>query len=166
LITSSQNNVDNLTLEQVSDIFTGKITNWKEVGGEDAEIACIGREAGSGTRDGFESITKTSDSCKLSQELTSTGAVLTAVASSKNAIGYASLSTVESKTDIKKISIDGVECTEQTVIDSTYKIQRPFNIIVSQDKELSSTAQDFLDFCLSNSVSSIIEKAGAIPVNK
>ncbi len=166
LITSSQNSVDNLTLEQVSDIFTGKITNWKEVGGDDVEIACIGREAGSGTRDGFESITKTSGSCKLSQELTSTGAVLTAVSSSKNAIGYASLSTVESKSDIKKVSVDGVECTEQTVIDSTYKIQRPFNIVVSEDKELSSAAQDFLDFCLSNSVSTIIEKAGAIPVNK
>ena len=166
LIVSAGSKVDNLTLQQVSDIFTGKITNWSEVGGDDLEIACIGREAGSGTRDGFESITNTTDSCKLSQELTSTGAVLTAVANSKNSIGYASLSTVEGKDDIKKVSIDGVECTEATVLDSTYKIQRPFNIVVSEEKELSEQAQGFLDFAMSASASDLIEKAGAIPVNK
>ncbi len=166
LIVNSQSGVDNLTLEQVSDIFTGKITNWKEVGGSDLEISCIGREAGSGTRDGFESITKTADSCKLTQELTSTGAVITAVGASKNAIGYASLSSVEGQAGIKTVKVDGVECTEAAVLDGTYKIQRPFNIIVSDSTQLSSEAQAFLDFATSAQASSLIEKAGAIPVAK
>ncbi len=166
LIVNEKSGVTNLTLDQVKDIFTGKITNWKEVGGDDLEISCIGREAGSGTRDGFESITQTSDSCKLDQELTSTGAVITAVSSSKNAIGYASLSTIEGQSGIKALTIDNVECTEDNVLSGNYKIQRPFNIVVSSDKQLSSEAQSFLDFAMSKSAADLITKAGAIPVNK
>ena len=156
--------VEDLTLEQVSDIFTGKITNWKEVGGSDLEISCIGRENGSGTRDGFESITGTEDACKLAQELTSTGAVLTAVASSENAIGYASLSDVEGQDGIKAVTIDGVACSEDTVLDGTYKIQRPFNLIVKEDAELSAQAQAFVDFATSSDANDLIREAGAVPL--
>ena len=156
--------VEDLTLEQVSDIFTGKITNWKEVGGSDLEISCIGRENGSGTRDGFESITGSEDACKLAQELTSTGAVLTAVASSENAIGYASLSAVEGQDGIKAVTIDGVACSEDTVLDGTYKIQRPFNLIVKEDAELSAQAQAFVDFATSSDANDLIREAGAVPL--
>lgn len=166
LIVNENSGVSNLSLEQVKQIFTGEITNWSQVGGDDLEISCVGREAGSGTRDGFESITGTADVCKLSQELTSTGAVITAVSSSKNAIGYASLSSVEGQSGIKTITIDGVECTEDNVLSGDYKIQRPFNIIVAENKELSEEAQAFLDFATSQQAASLITKAGAIPVTK
>ena len=119
IIVNADSGVSNLSLQQISDIFTGKITNWSEIGGSDLEISCIGRESGSGTRDGFESITGTKDSCKLDQELTSTGAVITAVSSSKNAIGYASLSSVEGKTGVKAVTVDGVACSEATVLDGS-----------------------------------------------
>ncbi|MDO4183489.1 MAG: phosphate ABC transporter substrate-binding protein [Coriobacteriia bacterium] len=164
VVVNSGNGVANLTLQQVTDIFTGKITNWKEVGGEDLEIACIGRESGSGTRDGFESVTQTTDACKLAQELTSTGAVLTAVANSKNAIGYASVSSVSSQSGVKAVTIDGVECTEANIQNGKYAIQRPFNLITKEGKELSTQAQAFIEFCTSSAASDIIRKAGAVPV--
>ncbi len=163
IIVNSECGVSNLTLEQVSDIFTGKITNWSEVGGSDLEISCIGRESGSGTRDGFESITKTADSCKLDQELTSTGAVITAVSSSKNAIGYASLSSVEGKSGVKAVTIDGVACSEATVLDGTYAIQRPFNFVYSESATLSDAAQAFVDFATSKEAADLIREAGAVP---
>lgn len=166
LIVNENSGVSNLSLEQVKQIFTGEVTNWSQVGGDDLEISCVGREAGSGTRDGFESITGTADVCKLAQELTSTGAVITAVSSSKNAIGYASLSSVEGQNGIKTVTIDGVECTEDNVLSGDYKIQRPFNIIVAENKQLSEEAQAFLDFATSEQAASLITKAGAIPVTK
>ena len=166
LIVNENSGVANLSLEQVKKIFTGEVTNWNQVGGDNLEISCIGREAGSGTRDGFESITGTADTCKLAQELTSTGAVITAVSNSKNAIGYASLSTLEGQAGIKSVTIDNIECTEDNVLSGEYKIQRPFNIIVSENKELSEEAQAFLDFAKSAEASSLITKAGAIPVTK
>ena len=166
MIVNENSGVSNLTLDQVKQIFKGEITNWKELGGEDLEISCVGRESGSGTRDGFESITGTADVCKLAQELTSTGAVITAVSSSKNAIGYASLSSVEGQNGIKTVTIDGVECTEDNVLSGEYKIQRPFNIVVAENKELSEEAKSFLDFAKSEQASSLITKAGAIPVTK
>lgn len=166
IIVNENCGVNNLTLEQITKIFTGEITNWNEVGGENLEISCIGRESGSGTRDGFESITKTSDKCKLSQELTSTGAVITAVSSSKNAIGYASLSSVEGQSGIKTVTVDGVACSESTVKDGTYKIQRPFNVVTKEGTELSKQTQSFLDFMTSSSSADLIKKAGAIPVNE
>ena len=166
MIVNENSGVSNLTLEQVKQIFKGEITNWKELGGEDLEISCVGRESGSGTRDGFESITGTADVCKLAQELTSTGAVITAVSSSKNAIGYASLSSVEGQSGIKTVTIDGVECTEDNVLSGDYKIQRPFNIVVAEGKELSEQAQSFLDFTMSSQAADLITKAGAIPASK
>ena len=166
IIVNADSGVSDLSLQQISDIFTGKITNWSEVGGEDLEISCIGRESGSGTRDGFESITDTKDSCKLDQELTSTGAVITAVSSSKNAIGYASLSAVEGKSGIKSVTVDGVTCSEATVLDGTYKIQRPFNFIFSDDAKLSDATQAFVDFATSTDAAALIREAGAVPVAK
>ena len=166
LIVNENSGVSNLSLDQVKQIFTGEVTNWSQVGGDDLEISCVGREAGSGTRDGFESITGTADVCKLAQELTSTGAVITAVSSSKNAIGYASLSSVEGQNGIKTVTIDGVECTEDNVLSGDYKIQRPFNIIVTENKQLSEEAQAFLDFATSEQAASLITKAGAIPATK
>ena len=163
IIVNADSGVSNLSLQQISDIFTGKITNWSEIGGSDLEISCIGRESGSGTRDGFESITGTKDSCKLDQELTSTGAVITAVSSSKNAIGYASLSSVEGKTGVKAVTVDGVACSEATVLDGSYKIQRPFNFIVSEDAQISPAAQAFIEFATSKDAASLIREAGAVP---
>ena len=163
IIVNADSGVSNLSLQQISDIFTGKITNWSEIGGSDLEISCIGRESGSGTRDGFESITGTKDSCKLDQELTSTGAVITAVSSSKNAIGYASLSSVEGKTGVKAVTVDGVACSEATVLDGSYKIQRPFNFVVSEDAQLSPAAQAFIEFATSKDAASLIREAGAVP---
>ena len=163
IIVNADSGVSNLSLQQISDIFTGKITNWSEIGGSDLEISCIGRESGSGTRDGFESITGTKDSCKLDQELTSTGAVITAVSSSKNAIGYASLSSVEGKTGVKAVTVDGVACSEATVLDGSYKIQRPFNFVVSEDAQLSPAAQAFIEFATRKDAAALIREAGAVP---
>ena len=165
VVVNADNGVENLTLQQVTDIFTGKITNWKEVGGKDLAISCVGRESGSGTRDGFESITETEDQCKLEQELTSTGAVITAVGSSENAIGYASLSAVDESKGIKALTIDGVACTEETVLDGSYKIQRPFNFVFAENAQLSDAAQAFVDFVTSADAAQLIRDAGAVPLS-
>ena len=164
IIVNKDCGVSDLTVEQIASIFTGEITNWSEVGGEDLEIACIGRESGSGTRDGFESVTGTEDTCVLAQELTSTGAVIEAVSNSKNAIGYASLSAVEGQDGIKALTVGGVECSEETVLDGTYEIQRPFNLITKEGAELSEAAQAFLEFATSADAAELIRGAGAVPV--
>ena len=164
VIVNANCGVDDLSVEQISKIYTGEITNWSEVGGADLEIACIGRESGSGTRDGFESITDTKDKCVLSQELTSTGAVISAVASSENAIGYASLSAVEGQSGIKALTVNGVACTEETVKDGSYENQRPFVMVTKEGAELSEAAQAFFDFATSADAADLIRNAGAVPV--
>ena len=164
VIVNANCGVDDLSVEQISKIYTGEITNWSEVGGADLEIACIGRESGSGTRDGFESITDTKDKCVLSQELTSTGAVISAVASSENAIGYASLSAVEGQSGIKALTVNGVACTEETVKDGSYEIQRPFVMVTKEGAELSEAAQAFFDYATSADAADLIRNAGAVPV--
>lgn len=166
VIVSAKSGIDNLTTQQVADIFSGKITNWSEVGGNDGEISCIGRESGSGTRDGFESATGTEDKCKLEQELTSTGAVISAVGSNENAIGYASFSAVEGQKDIKAIKVNGVKCSEDTIKDGSYKLQRPFCFITRTDDKLSDEAQGFYDFATSSDAADLIRNAGAVPVNE
>ena len=166
VIVNADSQVKDLTVEQIAKIFTGEITNWSEVGGADGEIACIGREANSGTRDGFESITGTEDTCKLSQELTSTGAVIEAVKSSPNAIGYASLSSVEGKEGIKALTVGGVACSEETVMDGSYEIQRPFVLVTKTDGKLSEVAQAFFDYATSADASDLIRNAGAVPTAK
>ena len=160
IVVNKANTVADLTLEQIASIAKGEVTNWKDVGGADAPIVFIGREAGSGTRDGFEGIVDVKDACKYEQELTSTGAVVAAVAANENAIGYASLSGVGDT--VSAIKVGGVACTEATVLDGTYKIQRNFNMITKQGVELSAAAKAFIEFALSDEAGAIIEKAGAI----
>ncbi len=162
IIVNPQNPVQDLTLEQIAKIYTGEITNWKDVGGSDAEIVRIGREAGSGTRDGFESITDTKDACQYRQELTSTGDVITTVSQNPNAIGYASLATI--KDSVKALTVNGVAPTEATVKDGTYLVQRPFVLVTKEGAALSETAQKFFDFATSADAASIISAAGAVPV--
>ena len=164
VIVNADSPVADLTVEQIAQIFTGEITNWSEVGGDAGEIACIGREANSGTRDGFESITETEGACVLSQELNSTGAVIQAVSSSPNAIGYASLSAVEGQEGIKAITVGGVACTEETVKDGAYEIERPFVFVAEEGAALSEAAQAFFDFATSADASELIAGAGAVPV--
>ena len=154
--------VDDLTVEQIAAIFTGLVTDWANFGGK-GDIACIGREAGSGTRDGFESITKTTDKCVLAQELTSTGAVIAAVKSSENAIGYASYAAVEGQEGIKVLTVEGVECTAENIADGSYVIQRPFNLVTLAEGELSEAAQAFFDYMLSEDAAELITMAGAVP---
>ena len=164
IIVNPENKVSDLTLEQIAKIYTGEITNWKDVGGADAEIVLIGREAGSGTRDGFESITGTKDSCKYRQELTSTGDVITTVAGNPNAIGYASLASV--KDTVKALSVNGVAPSEATVSDGSYEVQRPFILVTKEGVELSKAAQLFFDYATGKDAADIISAAGAVPVVK
>ena len=166
VIVNADSAVADLSVEQISGIFTGAITDWSEVGGAAGAIACIGREAGSGTRDGFETITGTKDACKLAQELTSTGAVIEAVKNSPNAIGYASLSSVEGKDGIKAVTVEGVACTEDTVLDGSYVIQRPFVLVTKDGTALSDAAQAYFDFATSSAANELIKAAGAVPVAK
>lgn len=163
IVVSPDNPVKELALEQIADIYTGKVTNWKDVGGNDAEIVVIGREAGSGTRDGFESITNTKDSCKYRQELGSTGDVIATVAGNPGAIGYASLAAV--KDTVKALAVNGVTPGEDTVKDGSYAVQRPFVLVTKKGAELSDAAKAFCDFALSASSGSIISAAGAVPAN-
>ena len=158
--------VEDLTIEQIASIFKGEIKNWSELGGNDLEISCVGRESGSGTRDGFESVTGTSDACVLAQELTSTGAVISAVAANPNAIGYASLSAVEGQDGIKAVTVGGVACSEATVLDGSYAIQRPFVLVTKDGTELSAAAKAFFDFATSTDAADLIRSAGAVPAAK
>ena len=163
IIVHPDNPVSDLTLEQIAKLYTGEITNWKDVGGKDAEVVLIGREAASGTRDGFESITGTKDKCQYRQELTSTGDVITAVSQNPDAIGYASLASI--KDTVKALNVDGVTPSEATVKDGSYKVQRPFVLVTVEGKELSPAAQAFFDYALSSDAAGIIAKAGAVAAN-
>lgn len=162
IIVNPQNSVENLTVDQIAKIYTGEVTNWKDVGSSDGPIVLIGREAASGTRDGFESITKTKDKCKYNQELTSTGDVIQTVASNPNAIGYASLAAV--KDTIKVLKVENVTPSKETIQDKSYKIQRDFVFVTKKDVKLSADAQKFFDYATSKEADDLIEKAGAIPV--
>lgn len=157
--------VDDFSVEQIAAIFTGEITSWTQFGGT-GEIACIGREAGSGTRDGFESITKTADKCVLKQELTSTGAVIAAVQSSPNAIGYASFASVEGQSGIKVLTVAGIPCTAENIVNGSYVIQRPFNLVTKEGTALSEAAQAFFDYMISKDAAELVTKAGAVPTAK
>ena len=162
IIVHPDNPVSDLSVEQLAKLYTGEITNWKDVGGNDAEAVLIGREAASGTRDGFESITGTKDKCQYRQELTSTGDVITAVSQNPDAIGYASLASV--KDSVKALNVDGVTPSEATVKDGSYKVQRPFVLVTMAGKELSPAAQAFFDYAISSDAASIIAKAGTVAV--
>ena len=163
VIVNPENPVADLDMDSISKIYTGEITNWKDVGGHDAEIVLIGREAGSGTRDGFESITKTEDACQYRQELTSTGDVITAVSQNPAAIGYASLASVNEQ--VQTVRVNGVEPTEDSIKDGSYVIQRPFILVTKEDTPLSDTAQKFFDFATSVEAAQFISAAGAVSVH-
>lgn len=163
IIVNPENPVADLDVKTIAKIYTGEITNWKEVGGKDAEIVLIGREAGSGTRDGFESITDTDDKCRYRQELTSTGDVITTVASNPDAIGYASLASV--KDTVKALTVGGIVPSEETVKDGSYVIQRPFVLVTKTDTKLSKDAQGFFDYITSSEANEMISAAGAVPAN-
>ena len=164
IIVNKDSKVEDLTVDQLKQMFTGEITNWSEVGGDDGEIVLIGREAGSGTRDGFESIVDVKDSCKYAQELTATGAVISAVEANPLAIGYASLSAVGDT--VKMVTVGGVECSEETVKDGSYEVQRPFVFVTNKSVTLSEQAQAFFDFATSADAADLIRTAGAVPVNE
>ena len=160
IIVNPENAISDLSVEDIARIYTGEITNWKDLGGADAEIVVIGREAGSGTRDGFESITGTSEKCVYRQELTSTGDVITTVSQNPDAIGYASLSAV--KDTVKALTVGGVAPTEDTVKDGSYVVQRPFVLVTRTDEKLSEAAQAFFDYATSADAVELIAKAGAV----
>ena len=163
VIVHPENPVTNLSMDDIAKIFTGEISNWSEIGGNDAEIVLIGREAGSGTRDGFESITGTEDTCLYRQELTSTGDVITAVAQNPAAIGYASLSSL--KDTVKSVSVDGVFPSEETIKNGSYAVQRPFVLVTKTDAPLSDAAQKFFDYATSAAANEIISSTGVVPAN-
>ena len=163
VIVNPENTVEDLTVEQIAAIYKGEITNWSEVGGMDAEIVLVGREAGSGTRSGFEEIVGVEDLCQYRQELTSTGDVITAVSQNPGAIGYASLASV--KDTVKAIKVGGVAPSEETVKDETYAIQRPFVLVTKEGTALTETAQAFFDFITSEAAREVITAAGVVPAN-
>ncbi len=163
IIVNPNNPVYDLDVETIAKIYTGEIKNWKEVGGNDAEIVLIGREAGSGTRDGFEDITDTKDKCDYRQELTSTGDVITTVASNPAAIGYASLASV--KDTVKALTVGGVAASEETIKNSSYVIQRPFVLVTDKNTNLSESARKFFDYITSEAANEIISDAGVVPAN-
>lgn len=164
MIVNKENPVKDLTIEQIAALYKGEITNWSEVGGADAPVVLIGREAASGTRDGFESITDTEDACKYTQELTSTGDVVQTVSSNPNAIGYASLASV--KDSVKLISVEGVTPSTETIQNGSYKIQRNFVMVTKKNAELSPAAKSFFDFATSSAADEWIIEAGAVPVKR
>jgi len=163
VIVNPENPVNDLSLETIAKIYTGEITNWFELGGNDAEIVLIGREAGSGTRDGFESITGTEDACKYRQELTSTGDVITTVFQNPTAIGYASVASV--KSSVKTVTVDGVAATEANIKDGSYVVQRPFVLVTKSDAKLGDAAQKFFDYITSADANALISAAGVVPAN-
>ena len=160
VVINPANGVEDLTVEQIAQIFTGEITNWSELGGTDGEIAVFGREAGSGTRGAFEEIVGVEDPCKYTNEYSSTGDVIGNVASNPNAIGYASLSAVNDT--VKAVKVNGVAPSEDTVKDGSYEIQRPFVMVTKEGAELSEATQAFLDFAMSADAADIIAAAGAV----
>ena len=163
IIVHPENPVADLSLETIAKIYTGEITNWSEVGGNDAEIVLIGREAGSGTRDGFEAITDTEEACQYRQELTSTGDVITTVSQNPGAIGYASVASV--KDTVKALTVDGVAPTEETIKDGSYVVQRPFVLVTKTGVELSDAAFKFFTYITSADANEIIAAAGVVPAN-
>ena len=163
VIVHPDNPISDLDVDTIARLYTGEITNWKDVGGNDAPVVLIGREAGSGTREGFESITDTKEKCQYRQELTSTGNVITAVAQNPDAIGYASLASLDDS--VRALTVGGVAPSEETVKDGSYAIQRPFVLVTKTDAKLSEAAQAFFDFATSADAAPLISKAGAVAAN-
>lgn len=156
---NKDNKVAGLTSEQISKIFTGEITNWKDVGGDDQKITVLGREAASGTRDGFETIFKVAKKCKYAAELSSTGEVVTKVSSDKGSVGYVSLDSVNDT--IKAVDIDGVKANEENIVNGSYKAQRPFIEIYKKGTD-SDLVKAWFEFIKSDEGQAVIKKAGLV----
>lgn len=161
VIVNTGNSISDLTMDQISKIFTGEIKNWKEVGGEDATIVVVGRESGSGTRDGFEEILGVKEKTKYTTELNETGQIKAQVASTKGAIGYISSGYVDNS--IKGLKIEGYEATEDNIKSDKYKIQRPFLMVVKPDSEKREEVKKFIDFVMSDACQKIVKDKGFIP---
>ena len=163
VVVNPANGVEDLTVEQIAQIFKGEITNWSELGGADSQIAVFGREAGSGTRGAFEDIVDVQDACQYTNEYSSTGDVIGNVASNPNAIGYASLSAVGET--VKAVKVNGVQPSEATIQNGSYEIQRPFVLVTKEGAELSDAAQAFLDFAMSAESGEYLTAAGVVSAN-
>lgn len=164
-ITNKSNKVTNLTKDQLAKIYTGQITNWKDLGGQDEAIVVIGREAGSGTRGAFEELLGIEDQCQYAQELNETGTVLAKVAKTSGSIGYVSLDVLDDT--VSPLQLDGVEPSEKTVKDGSYALQRPF-VMATNGKisEQSKQVQAVFDFINSDDGQKIIKKVGLVTPNK
>ena len=163
IVVNPENTVTDLTIEDIAKIYTGEIANWSELGGADAPIAVIGRDAASGTRGAFEEIVGVEDACKYTNEYESTGEVIGSVAGNPNAIGYASLSAVDES--VTAVQVNGVAPSEATVADGSYEIQRPFVMVTKEGTALSPAAQAFLDWAMSADAADEVEAAGCVSPN-
>lgn len=161
LVVNPANKLEDITLEDLAKVYSGEITNWKELGGDDKAIVVIGREDGSGTRDGFESIVMGDKEPKYAQELESTGSVINAVATTDGAIGYASLANVDET--VKALKVGGVEATEENVKSGAYKVQRPFICATLKGSD-NKLVKAYLDFILSEEGQALVLAQGAVPV--
>ena len=161
LVVNPANKLEDITLEDLAKVYSGEITNWKELGGDDKSIVVIGREDGSGTRDGFESIVMGDKEPKYAQELESTGSVINAVATTDGAIGYASLANVDET--VKALKIGGVEATEENVKSGAYEVQRPFICATLKGSDNKLVAA-YIDFILSEEGQALVLAQGAVPV--
>ncbi len=161
VITDTDNTITDIKSEDLAKVYTGEITNWKDLGGKDEQIVVIGREAGSGTRDAFEELMDVKDSCKYAQELDSTGAVLAKVAATPGAIGYVSLDVLDDT--VNGLQINSVEPTEENILAGTYVLQRPFVMATKGEiSEQSEQVQAYFDFINSEDGQNVIKSVGLI----
>lgn len=161
LVVNPVNKLEDITLQDLAKVYSGEITNWKELGGDDKAIVVIGREDGSGTRDGFESIVMGDKEPKYAQELESTGSVINAVATTDGAIGYASLANVDET--VKALKVGGIEATEENVKSGAYEVQRPFICATLKGSD-NKLVKAYLDFILSEEGQALVLAQGAVPV--
>ena len=161
VITDTDNTITDIKSEDLAKVYTGEITNWKDLGGKDEQIVVIGREAGSGTRDAFEELMDVKDSCKYAQELDSTGAVLAKVAATPGAVGYVSLDVLYDT--VNGLKINSVEPTEENILAGTYVLQRPFVMATKGEiSEQSEQVQAYFDFINSEDGQNVIKSVGLI----
>ena len=161
VITDTDNTITDIKSEDLAKVYTGEITNWKDLGGKDEQIVVIGREAGSGTRDAFEELMDVKDSCKYAQELDSTGAVLAKVAATPGAVGYVSLDVLDDT--VNGLKINSVEPTEENILAGTYVLQRPFVMATKGEiSEQSEQVQAYFDFINSEDGQNVIKSVGLI----
>lgn len=161
VITDTDNTITDIKSEDLAKVYTGEITNWKDLGGKDEQIVVIGREAGSGTRDAFEELMDVKDSCKYAQELDSTGAVLAKVAATPGAVGYVSLDVLDDT--VNGLQINSVEPTEENILAGTYVLQRPFVMATKGEiSEQSEQVQAYFDFINSEDGQNVIKSVGLI----